>query len=140
MLAKKPPSPQRLQSGDLEFSSGLSSLPYDLLLNIATFLDLRDVHALHLVSSSIFSSFGVAPESRPSLQNTKSERVRDYVPSERTSSDVDFNPPYSSNISFRPAGRCMMLRRREPSIGNWSTTFFAGAEPCHSKASNDSRI
>lgn len=31
---------------------GLSTLPYDLLLNIATYLDLRDVHALHLVSSS----------------------------------------------------------------------------------------
>jgi len=29
---------------------GLSTLPYDLLLNIATYLDLRDVHALHLVS------------------------------------------------------------------------------------------
>jgi hypothetical protein len=49
MLAKKPPSPQ--PSSDYEFSSGLSSLPYDLLLNIATFLDLRDVHALHLVSN-----------------------------------------------------------------------------------------
>jgi hypothetical protein len=29
---------------------GLSRLPYDLLLNIACFLDLRDIHALHLVS------------------------------------------------------------------------------------------
>jgi len=28
---------------------GLSTLPYDLLLNIALFLDLRDIHALHLV-------------------------------------------------------------------------------------------
>ena len=30
-------------------SMGLSTLPYDLLLNIALFLDLRDIHALHLV-------------------------------------------------------------------------------------------
>lgn len=29
---------------------GLGSLPYDLLLNIALFLDLADIHALHLVS------------------------------------------------------------------------------------------
>jgi hypothetical protein len=29
---------------------GLSSLPYDLLLNVATYLDLHDIHALHLVS------------------------------------------------------------------------------------------
>jgi hypothetical protein len=28
---------------------GLSRLPYDLLLNIAVFLDLPDIHALHLV-------------------------------------------------------------------------------------------
>ena len=29
---------------------GLNNLPYDLLLNIATRLDIQDVHALHLVS------------------------------------------------------------------------------------------
>jgi hypothetical protein len=28
----------------------LNTLPYDLLLNIATRLDIQDVHALHLVS------------------------------------------------------------------------------------------
>lgn len=28
---------------------GLSTLPYDLLLNIAFYLDLKDIHALHLV-------------------------------------------------------------------------------------------
>lgn len=30
----------------------LNTLPYDLLLNIATRLDIQDVHALHLVSVS----------------------------------------------------------------------------------------
>lgn len=30
---------------------GLDTLPYDLLLNIASRLDLADVHALHLVST-----------------------------------------------------------------------------------------
>jgi hypothetical protein len=34
----------------IEGEMGLGTLPYDLLLNIATYLDLRDVHALHLVS------------------------------------------------------------------------------------------
>ena len=29
---------------------GLGTLPYDLLLNIAFYLDLYDIHALHLVS------------------------------------------------------------------------------------------
>jgi len=29
---------------------GLGTLPYDLLLNIAFYLDLHDIHALHLVS------------------------------------------------------------------------------------------
>jgi len=38
---------------------GLSTLPYDLLLNIATYLDLRDVHALHLVSSSLVLRAGM---------------------------------------------------------------------------------
>lgn len=33
-----------------EEKMGLNTLPYDLLLNIATRLELRDVHALHLVS------------------------------------------------------------------------------------------
>jgi hypothetical protein len=65
MLAKKPPSPQQIPASDCEFSSGLSSLPYDLLLNIATFLDLRDVHALHLVSNpscSFVPFIGISPE------------------------------------------------------------------------------
>ncbi len=35
---------------------GLSSLPYDLLLNVATYLDLHDIHALHLVSLLFFPS------------------------------------------------------------------------------------
>src|SRR5438445_4010868 len=39
MLSKKPPSPSRVPSGDSESATALSSLPYDLLLNIATFLD-----------------------------------------------------------------------------------------------------
>ena len=30
---------------------GLSKLPYDMLLNIATYLELRDVYSLQLVSS-----------------------------------------------------------------------------------------
>ena len=42
---------------------GLSTLPYDLLLNIATYLDLRDVHALHLVSSSVAVWRNRAPRS-----------------------------------------------------------------------------
>jgi hypothetical protein len=49
MLYKKPTSPQQRASGEAESSAKLSNLPYDLLLNIATYLDLRDVHALHLV-------------------------------------------------------------------------------------------
>ncbi|KAJ3569491.1 hypothetical protein NP233_g5018 [Leucocoprinus birnbaumii] len=32
---------------------GLSTLPYDLLLNIALFLDLRDIHALHLTCKTL---------------------------------------------------------------------------------------
>jgi hypothetical protein len=42
---------------------GLSTLPYDLLLNIATYLDLRDVHALHLVSSYVVLRRNGAPGS-----------------------------------------------------------------------------
>lgn len=34
---------------DILLHMGLSTLPYDLLLNIALFLDLSDIHALHLV-------------------------------------------------------------------------------------------
>ena len=34
---------------------GLGTLPYDLLLNIAFYLDLYDVHALHLVSPLLAS-------------------------------------------------------------------------------------
>jgi hypothetical protein len=34
---------------------GLNTLPYDLLLNIASYLELRDIHALHLVSSLFLS-------------------------------------------------------------------------------------
>jgi len=50
MLGAGPSSPKRHPSNESEVNMGLSSLPYDLLLNIATFLGLRDVHALHLVS------------------------------------------------------------------------------------------
>ena len=40
---------------------GLGTLPYDLLLNIAFYLDLYDIHALHLVSSLFASkSFSAA--------------------------------------------------------------------------------
>ncbi|KAJ3512368.1 hypothetical protein NLJ89_g3561 [Agrocybe chaxingu] len=35
---------------------GLSTLPYDLLLNIATYLDLRDVHALHSTSRALYEA------------------------------------------------------------------------------------
>jgi hypothetical protein len=34
---------------------GLGTLPYDLLLNIAFYLDLYDIHALHLVSPLLAS-------------------------------------------------------------------------------------
>ena len=36
---------------------GLNTLPYDLLLNIASYLELRDIHALHLVSSLSLTCF-----------------------------------------------------------------------------------
>ncbi|PPQ64170.1 hypothetical protein CVT24_008544 [Panaeolus cyanescens] len=35
---------------------GLGNLPYDLLLNIATYLDLRDVQALHLTCRSLYEA------------------------------------------------------------------------------------
>lgn len=54
MLYKKPTSPQQRSHNETESSAKLSNLPYDLLLNIATYLDLRDVHALHLVSRLTF--------------------------------------------------------------------------------------
>ncbi|KDR69834.1 hypothetical protein GALMADRAFT_282524 [Galerina marginata CBS 339.88] len=40
---------------------GLSTLPYDLLLNIATYLDLRDVHALHLTCKSLYDASTTRP-------------------------------------------------------------------------------
>ncbi|KAF8901856.1 hypothetical protein CPB84DRAFT_1679333 [Gymnopilus junonius] len=40
---------------------GLSTLPYDLLLNIAIYLDLRDVHALHLTCKSLYDASTTRP-------------------------------------------------------------------------------
>ncbi|KAF5355159.1 hypothetical protein D9756_005595 [Leucocoprinus leucothites] len=47
--------PRRRPSGELDIllHMGLSTLPYDLLLNIALFLDLRDIHALHLTCKTL---------------------------------------------------------------------------------------
>lgn len=42
-------SPRR-RIGDLDEKMGLGNLPYDLLLNITNYLNLKEVHALHLVS------------------------------------------------------------------------------------------
>jgi hypothetical protein len=39
------------QTTDSDEMVGLGTLPYDLLLNIAFYLDLYDIHALHLVST-----------------------------------------------------------------------------------------
>lgn len=40
------------KKSESEEQMGLNTLPYDLLLNIAAYLDVHDVHALHLVSLS----------------------------------------------------------------------------------------
>ena len=42
------------QTTESEEMVGLGTLPYDLLLNIALYLDLYDIHALHLVSDPPF--------------------------------------------------------------------------------------
>ena len=39
---------------------GLGTLPYDLLLNIAFYLDLYDIHALHLVSPLLASQIDLS--------------------------------------------------------------------------------
>lgn len=49
------------QSTSVEEMS-LNTLPYDLLLNVASYLDLHDVHALHLVSA--LSAFAIPLQSR----------------------------------------------------------------------------
>ncbi|KAF9476856.1 hypothetical protein BDN70DRAFT_907453 [Pholiota conissans] len=40
---------------------GLGTLPYDLLLNIATYLDLKDVHALQLTCKSLYDASTTRP-------------------------------------------------------------------------------
>lgn len=50
MLGGSPSPPHTPQNQIKGGEMGLGTLPYDLLLNISTYLDLRDVHALHLVS------------------------------------------------------------------------------------------
>ena len=50
MLGGSPSPPHTPQNQMKGGEMGLGTLPYDLLLNISTYLDLRDVHALHLVS------------------------------------------------------------------------------------------
>ena len=40
---------------------GLGTLPYDLLLNIAFYLDLYDIHALHLVSPFLAIQIDLSP-------------------------------------------------------------------------------
>lgn len=42
---------QTTESEEMVGDVGLGTLPYDLLLNIAFYLDLCDIHALHLVSN-----------------------------------------------------------------------------------------
>ena len=43
------------ESEEMVGDIGLGTLPYDLLLNIAFYLDLYDIHALHLVSNFLSS-------------------------------------------------------------------------------------
>lgn len=51
---------------------GLSTLPYDLLLNIASYLELRDIHALHLTCKSL-QDFSVT---RPMYRNLANDLLR----------------------------------------------------------------
>ncbi|KAF5363176.1 hypothetical protein D9758_008391 [Tetrapyrgos nigripes] len=53
----------------------LHTLPYDLLLNIAVFLDLYDIHALHLTCKSLYFSFTTRPVYRK-LANDLLRRCR----------------------------------------------------------------
>jgi hypothetical protein len=49
----------------------LHTLPYDLLLNIAHYLDLQDVHALHLVSFLLCWWWSVGSDTGPGLDLSK---------------------------------------------------------------------
>ena len=49
-LSSHSKSHQTAESEEMVGDIGLGTLPYDLLLNIAFYLDLYDIHALHLVS------------------------------------------------------------------------------------------
>lgn len=58
---------------DLDEKMGLGNLPYDLLLNITNYLNLTEVHALHLVSAAYLGlSYGgvVWPIQAPSLHHS----------------------------------------------------------------------
>ncbi|KAF8341003.1 hypothetical protein F5887DRAFT_1136152 [Amanita rubescens] len=57
--ASPPPSP--FASSDSDWAMGLSSLPYDLLLNVATYLDLHDILALHLTCKSLHDFASTRP-------------------------------------------------------------------------------
>ena len=50
-LSSHSKSHQTAESEEMVGDIGLGTLPYDLLLNIAFYLDLYDIHALHLVST-----------------------------------------------------------------------------------------
>ncbi|KAF4621178.1 hypothetical protein D9613_001133 [Agrocybe pediades] len=69
------PPPNTRQEKEKEEVMGLSTLPYDLLLNIATYLDLRDVHALHLTCSSLYDASTTRPVYRK-LANDLLRRCR----------------------------------------------------------------
>ncbi|KAF8161569.1 hypothetical protein B0H34DRAFT_384998 [Crassisporium funariophilum] len=57
-LFSAPPSTSRTSTSTSETEAmvGLSTLPYDLLLNIASCLDVHDVHSLHLTCRSLFEA------------------------------------------------------------------------------------
>jgi hypothetical protein len=56
---------------DREEEMALHTLPYDLLLNIAHYLDLQDVHALHLVSFLLCWWWSVGSDTGPGLDLSK---------------------------------------------------------------------
>ncbi|KAF8623385.1 hypothetical protein AX17_007423 [Amanita inopinata Kibby_2008] len=63
ITSSDPPFPPSLQfeSTGTEQTMGLGNLPYDLLLNIATYLDLHDIHALHLTCKSLHDFASTRP-------------------------------------------------------------------------------
>ncbi|KAF8655886.1 hypothetical protein AX16_002871 [Volvariella volvacea WC 439] len=60
---------------DKEMKMGLNNLPYDLLLNIASYLDLYDIHALQLTSKNLYDFSTTRPVYRK-LANDLLRRCR----------------------------------------------------------------